>query len=285
MRTFLYVPGDREDRIPKALRSGADAVILDLEDAVAPPAKPRARRVVAAALARHPDGGDREVVIGVRVNAEGSGLLADDLRALEPRWAAVDFLVLPMVDSAADVRAFGIRIERLSRALGRADAPRIVPLIETAAGVIAAADIAAAHPSVWTLALGPADLSAQLGIDLTPEGAALMAARSALVLAAAAAGLRRPIDGPWLNVSDTDGLRTWCASGRRLGFGAAQAVHPRQLQTIREAFRATDAQRRRAEAILAAVAAAPDGPGAFRLDDGTMVDAPVIARARDVLDG
>ena len=277
LRTVLYVPGDRPDRVAKALVSGADCVVVDLEDAVAPERKAAARAGAVQGIS-----GDRApaCAVGVRLNALASGLLADDLAALAPVWSRLDVLLLPMTPDAGTVQQVAALLDRVDGAAG----PMLVPMIETAAGVLAAASIAAAGDRVLTLALGPADLSAELGLQLTPEGLELLHVRSQLVLAAAAAGRIGPIDGPWLDVSDDAGLTAAATAARRLGFSGMQVLHPRQLPTVREAFAPSAAQLTWARSVDAAFEEArARGVASIRLPDGTFVDPPIAARARALL--
>ena len=276
-RTLLYVPGDRPDRVAKALTSGADCVVVDLEDAVAPDRKTAARAATATALAAAPVGG---CALGVRVNALATGLLGDDVAALRPVWSRLDLLMVPMVADAETVVAVAALLDEVDGGAG----PRLLPMVETAAGVLAAAQIAAASPRVLTLALGPADLAADLGVDLTPQGLELLHVRSQLVLAAAAAGRPGPVDGPWLDVAGEAGLAESAVAARRLGFSGKQAVHPRQLATVARVFDPTPDQLAWARAVDEAFTAAEArGVAALRLSDGTFVDPPVAARARSLL--
>jgi citrate lyase subunit beta/citryl-CoA lyase len=277
LRTLLYVPGDRPERIPKALASGADCAVVDLEDAVAPGQKSLARAETVRVLAAQAPGACR---VGVRVNALGSGLLTDDLAALAPVWERIDVVLLPMTPDAATVR----ECVGMFEALEAEEGPAVVPMVETAAGVLAAAEIAAASPRVLTVALGPADLSAELGVTLTPDGVELLHVRSRLVLAAAAAGRVGPIDGPWLDVADGAGLAGAAAGARRLGFSGMQLIHPAQVDAATRAFAPTAAELDRARAVDAAFRNAESrGIGSIRLDDGTFVDLPVAVRARALL--
>lgn len=276
-RTWLFVPGDHPQRISKALTSGADYAVLDLEDAVAPSRKAAARQAVRDALAAVPGPGCR---VGVRLNAPATGLLEDDVAALRTVWERIDVLLLPMTPDAATVGEVCGLLHRVDGG----DGPRLLPMVETAAGVLAAAEIAAADPRVLTLALGPADLSAELGIELTADGRELLHARSQLVLAAAAAGRIGPVDGPWLDLADGEGLARSAAVARRLGFSGKLAIHPRQLPSVREAFGPDAAQLAWARAVDAAFTEAQArGVSSIRLTDGTFVDPPVAARARALL--
>lgn len=267
----LFVPADRPDRVEKALKLGVDAVIVDLEDAVAPAQKAFARKALAELLG----GTTPECGVYVRVNGPGEPeLLAADIEALTPCWTAVDGVVLPKAESADDVHC-------LDRLL---PAKRLVPIVESALGVENAPSIAGASASVVTLVFGVADLSAELGVVPSADGLELLAARSRLVLACAQARIAKPIDGPWLVLDDEAGLTASAAHARRLGFGGKAAIHPAQLRAIRAAFAPTADEVAWARRVVAAFEAADEaGVGAVRLDDGTFIDAPIAARARSIL--
>jgi citrate lyase subunit beta / citryl-CoA lyase len=283
VRSFLYVPGDRPDRIAVALASPADCVVVDLEDSVASSGKAEARSQAVAAIAA---GTARPGRVAVRVNAFESGLFEDDLSALERVWGRLDFIVHPMTADASTVAAVVLRLEAQD---SECPGPLLIPLVETAAGVLSAREISAADPRVFTVALGPADLSAELGVIPTARGEELQGARSLLVLAAAAAGRERPIDGPWLDLADEDGLRQSVATGRHLGFSGKQVIHPRQIQVVHDGFAPTADELAWARRVVSAFEAAEaEGTASIRLDDGTFVDYPVarraaalVARARD----
>ncbi|GAA2413735.1 HpcH/HpaI aldolase/citrate lyase family protein [Nonomuraea africana] len=255
--TWLYVPGDRPERFDKAVASGADVVIIDLEDAVAPSRKEEARRHVRAYLR----GGAPAVHVRINDPATDQGRL--DLRALE--GIPLAGVRVPKVDSPAAVDLVDL------------DAP-VHALLESAAGVVNAMAIAA-HPRVAGVALGEQDLIAQLSI--TDEGA-LDQLRVGAVLAAAAAGLPPVPMSVYANVADDAGLLASTRRGRGLGLFGRTAIHPRQLPVIREAFRPSEEEVAGARQVVAAAEAAGD-VGAVALRDGRFVDAPVIARARRTL--
>jgi citrate lyase subunit beta / citryl-CoA lyase len=285
LRTFLFVPGDRPDRIAKAYRSGADCVIVDLEDAVAGARKVEARHSAVAAIGREAQAdGPGRTWLAIRVNGAASGLMAQDIAGLAPVWTKLDFIVLPMADvpSVGEVTALMDAVERHGST--SPEGPRIIALIETAESVLNAAGVAAADPRVAALALGPADLAKQLGLTLTADGRELLLARSQLVLAAAAAGLRPPIDGPWFNLRDETGLRTSTEQARRLGFGAKQVLHPRQIGPVQQILAPTAEQIAWAREVDTAFAEAEQrGVASIQLPDGTFVDYPVAHRARALL--
>jgi citrate lyase subunit beta / citryl-CoA lyase len=282
LRTLLFVPGDRPDRIPKAAAAGADGIAIDLEDAVALARKEAARIAVAESLASLPPGGP---VITVRINAVDTGLAEADVEALEPVLGRVDVVIVPMSSSPAAVRSAAALLDRAEARAGlERGRTKLLPLVETAAGIAEARDIAAADARVHTLAFGPADLSRELGVTPTPDGEELFVARSQLVLAAAAAGRPKPIDGPHLDLDDADGLARSAERARRLGFGGKQVLHPRQVPTVAAAFAPSTQElqwARRVDAAFREAEAA--GVSSIRLDDGTFVDYPIAHRARALL--
>ncbi|USX53946.1 CoA ester lyase [Lentzea sp. HUAS12] len=249
-RSFLFVPGDRPDRFAKALASGADAVILDLEDAVAPEHKTRAREHVRAWLAS----GNRAIV---RINAAGTPWHRDDVEATRHSASA---LMVPKAETPADLD-LGVPT---------------IPLIETAAGVLNAATLCKADTALRP-AFGSIDLATQLGVDHHSH-LALRHARSTVVLASAAAGRGGPIDGVTTALDSPDVLAADLDHALALGFTAKLCVHPRQVAAVNRAFVPSRAQLRWARAVIVASA---DGSAAAH--DGQMVDLPLVSRARALL--
>ncbi|MEV4619194.1 aldolase/citrate lyase family protein [Asanoa sp. NPDC049573] len=253
--TSLYVPGDRPDRFAKAVASGADAVILDLEDAVAPARKAAAREAVGVFLATA-----HEVPCEVRVATPA------DIPALAglPGLAA---LRLPKVSSPADVTA----------AAALAPGTPLHVILETAVGVESAFAIATADPAVASIGLGEADLRSDLGVT---DDAGLAWARGRVVVAARAAGLPPPAMSVHTDLSNLDELFATTVAGRRLGFLGRAAIHPRQLPVIEAAFRPAPAEVERARTLLAAVS--ETGGGAL-LPDGRFADRAMLDGARRVI--
>jgi citrate lyase subunit beta/citryl-CoA lyase len=282
LRTLLFVPGDRPDRIPKAAAAGADGIAVDLEDAVALSRKEEARQAVAETLPGLPADGP---VVAVRINGVDSAFAEADVAALEPVLGRVDLVIVPMCSTPDAVHAVAALLDAAEARAGlEPGRTGIVPLVETAAGIADARAVASADPRVRTLTFGPADLSRELGVTPTADGEELFVARSQLVLATAAAGRPKPIDGPHLDLDDADGLARAAARARRLGFGGKQVLHPRQIPVVAAAFAPTaeelDRARRIDEAFREAEAA---GVSSIRLDDGTFVDYPIAHRARALL--
>ncbi|RKN40173.1 HpcH/HpaI aldolase/citrate lyase family protein [Streptomyces hoynatensis] len=261
--TWLYAPGDRPGVVAKALRSGADVVLVDLEDAVAPERKSYALDATAELLSSVPP-----VPVHVRVNALTGPLAEREVRRLAP-LPGLDGLRLPKVNGPGDVaRVVGWAGERV---------PPLYPLLESALGVELAFAVATAHPAVAGIALGEADLRADLGVS---DGSGLAWPRGRAVVAARAAGLAPPPQSVYPDVRDTAGLARSCAQGRALGFLGRTAIHPRQLPVIEEAYLPTEAEvAQAAEVVRAAVTDA----GALALPDGRFVDAAVVAGARRTL--
>ncbi|MBZ9887355.1 CoA ester lyase [Mesorhizobium sp. M7A.F.Ca.US.006.04.2.1] len=249
----LFVPADRPERFEKADRSGADTVIIDLEDAVAPAAKDGARSNLHHALTlRNPT--------YVRVNGQDSSWYAADLAAL--RTLGLRRICLPKAQSAATldavVRVLGGDIE-------------IIALIETARGLEAAGALAA-HSHVARLAFGPADFALDLGVPASHDLKAHAMMR--LAVASRAAGKPLPLDGPSFEVTDTARLATECRQALDHGAGGKLCIHPAQTSHVSSAFQPSDEQLRWAQRV---VDAARDG--AARLVDGRMIDAPIVAQA------
>ncbi|MFD4695786.1 CoA ester lyase [Streptomyces sp. NBC_00683] len=256
--TWLYVPGDRPEVVRKALRSGAHVVIVDLEDAVAPDRKEYARAATAELLT---DPGTADAVpVHVRVHGE------DDVKALAG-LPGLSGMRLPKITHAASVH----------HVAALAPGVALYPLLESAMAIEHAYSIASAHHDVRGVALGEADLRADLGVR---DDAGLDWPRSRLVVAARAAGLDPPAMSVFTDVKDLSGLRSSCAHGRDLGLLGRAAIHPRQLPVIERAFRPTSREVEAAEQIVEASRAQA---GAMALPDGRFVDAAVVATAQRTL--
>jgi len=271
LRSWLYVPGDREEVLGKAFTRGADAVILDLEDAVAPDRKQIARTLVVTALAAAPRNGSPSV--WVRVNATD---LAADVRAvMHPELTGI-------VLAKADLDRIAELDDVLRAAETGANAPRgiaLVPLIETARGLSEVTAIAR-HPRVRNLALGEADLVGELGVD-QDDDTAVAVVRMPLVVASAAAGILAPTGPTSTDYRDMEALRASTRTLVRQGFRARSAIHPAQVSVINDVLTPSPADVAHARAQVDQFEAA--GGGAARGADGIMVDAATIRTARDVL--
>lgn len=255
--TFLFVPGGRPERFEKAMSSGADVVILDLEDAVAPNAKDNARAVVSTFL-------DEERPVVVRPNAIGTPWHDSDMQAIsKPGLAGV---LLPKSEHAEDLEILKARYPHVP----------LLPLIETARGFANIPELARIE-GVCRFVFGTVDFQLDMGID--GEGDELLFFRSQMVLESRLAGLVAPIDGVSLAINDQVALGTESARARRLGFTGKLCIHPAQVPVVATAFQPTEDELETARRI---VAAADASPGVVVVD-GRMVDRPVIEMARRIL--
>ena len=285
MRSLLFVPGDDEKKLAKALTAGADALIVDLEDSVAAAAKSAARAIVAAFLVEA-----RQLAIRprlyVRVNPFASGLTAADLDAVVP--AAPDGVALPKCLGGADVQRLGANLAVREAEHGLADgSTRIIAIAtESARALFGFASYRGASGRLEGLAWGGEDLSADLGAETNrlPDGAYAgpYALARTLTLVGAVAAETRPIDAVATNFRDLDGLRAETLAARRDGFVAKMAIHPAQVLVINEVFSVSPEAIARARAIVAAFDAAPDA-GVVALD-GEMLDLPHLKRAKRLPD-
>lgn len=255
LRLPLFVPGDRPERFAKAEASGADCVIIDLEDAVAPEAKDLARTCAGRhELSRKP--------VLVRINGVGSPWFEDDLAALAV--ASISGVVLPKAERDTDIRAVRDSLGDVA----------VVPLIETARGLINVAETLSAA-GVAVAAFGSLDLALDLGSS--PSWEALSLARQHLVLHSRLAGLPGPLDGVTTNFTDPDLVEADARRAAELGFSGKLLIHPAQAEPAQRGLQPSDEAVRQAERIVAA------GTGGAVQVDGTMVDRPLVERAMHVL--
>ena len=265
-RSWLFTPATRPDRFAKAAAAGADVAILDLEDAVAPADKSRARTIALDYLT------DRPAAEGVRhalrINGLDTPAGISDLDALIGSRAAPDFLVLPKTETAGHLQI----LDRLLTAAGKQ--ARLIGLIESARGLAAVAAIASATPRVAGLMLGAADLAADLGAAVAWEPLAF--ARGHLIAACALAGVT-PIDAPFFNLHDEAGFTREVAAAVAFGFAAKAAIHPAQISAINAALTPTPEAVEKARTVLAENA---KGVGTV---DGQMIDEAVARKARRTL--
>ncbi|MBW9332307.1 CoA ester lyase [Herbaspirillum sp. RU 5E] len=262
--SYLFVPANRPERYERALESGADAVIVDLEDAVALPQKEEAR----ATLARWLRGNGPQPRLWVRINAADTVWHGDDLLTFSALSMAG--IVLP---KAEDPKTLSAIARRLGPGRG------LIVLIESAAGLAAMREIAAV-PGVQRLAFGSIDAQVDLGMQCGPEEEELMHFRIEMVMASRLAGIAPPIDGVTTDFNDDALLTRMVQRARRMGFGAKLCIHPRQVEAVRRGFMPSEQELVWAEEVMAAVRAS-DG-GAISLK-GKMVDKPVILQAEKFL--
>lgn len=258
-RSFLFVPGNRPERFDKAWQSGADAVVIDLEDAVAPSDKPAARENVKRWL--NPDRASY-----LRVNGADTEWFSEDLALLS--LAGIAGVMLPKAESPAQIHAIAGQCARQLR---------VIPLIETAIGLWNAESIARA-PQIERLAFGSVDFQLDCGIG--GEREELLFARSQLVVVSRVAGLLPPVDGVTLDIDDANVLKQDVVRARSLGFSGKLCIHPKQVALVNAGFMPQLAEMRWAEQVMQAVTHC--GENAIRLD-GKIIDRPVIERARAIL--
>ena len=261
--TYLFVPGNRPERFDKALASGADAVILDLEDAVAPDDKARARANIGEWIDGHPDAAPRIVV---RINDAATPWFAGDLDLL--RASGISVAMLPKAERGEQVAA-------VIDALGAQG--RVLPIIETAQG-LANVDEVARAPGVQRLVFGTLDYGVDL--DLSGDERGLVYPSARIAIASRCAGIASPVAGVTPSIDDDARVLADLAFARAFGFGAKLCIHPRQVGVVREAMQPTADELAWARKVLAA---AEHSDGAVQVD-GKMVDRPVILKARAILE-
>lgn len=276
-RSLLFVPAHVDRFVARAHERGADGVILDLEDAVPPAEKPAARAKLAAAIASV---GRNGTAVMVRANHGLRDLSRDLEAAAQPGLAAI---VLPKVEEPGFVREVAATLAELEAERGLPDgAIRLVLQVETPGALFVLPAIAAAHPRVAALTLGPEDYATAMGA--VPEPEALFAPNYAVLAAARAAGvLPLGFVGSLANYNDLDTFAVQARQARRLGFRGAMVVHPSQVAILNDAFAPTAEEIAWARRVVDADAAArAEGRGAFEVD-GRMADAPVVRRAEEIL--
>ena len=279
-RSLLFVCGAEAAALEAARDSAADTLILDLEDTVTPDRKPRARDLVAESLRRPARAGLERTV---RVNPPATSWFAADVAAVVA--AGADALVVPKVETPADVRLVARRLERAERASGRpAGAVGLLALVETPLGVLDAHVIAGAHARLAALVIGHVDLSRTLGIkEAGAMAGTILHARCHLVLAAKATG-RQAVDAVFMDLDDPDGLAAEARQGLALGFTGKLVIDERQVAPVHAAFRPSDAEIAYARRLVAAwEAAVVAGTGVF-VFEGRVIDRPVVEAERTVLE-
>jgi len=285
-RSFLFAPGNVARRVEKALTLEADAIIVDLEDSVALAEKAATRKSVAEALRRPRRGRGY-----VRVNAPSSEFCYRDL--VETLHRQVDGVVVPKIESAADLHAVDWLMANLEREFGvEPGTLDLIPQIETAAGVqrvdrILQARSLRPYKAPWRVkrvAFGGADYAHQLGLTVGMDEAELADARARVVLSSRAAGLEGPLDSPWFHFREAEGFARALERSRRSGFQGRLCVHPDQLGPVNAAYLPSAAELERAERIVAAFRDAEARGEAAVQVDGEMIDYPVAYRAQTLID-
>lgn len=272
--TALFVPAVQPDRFEKALGSGADAVIIDLEDAVASAAKSAAREMLRDRLPYL----DRRVPVGIRVNAMSTAHVDLDVALVGELIGSLDFLVLPEVQGPGEVNAF-LALLRSVSSPDEVDRISILALIESSAGLLNAPAIASV-PEVRRLALGSADLAEEWDVAPSAEGREFDFALQQLVVASRASELNGPIDSPHMNVQDHAGLSRRAASAAGLGVKGKLCIHPAQVKPAAAAFVVSGDEYLRLQEVIEVFARMEaTGDSSVRLSDGSFVDYPVYRRA------
>lgn len=281
LRTALFVPGNRPDRIVKAFGTGADVIIIDLEDAVPVSEKESSRQNVREKVAQFADR-----MILVRTNALGSDFIKGDLDTAIVE--GVNGIILPKVEGADDITKINtllIEVEK-NRALPEGTI-RVFPLIESAAAVQHIYDIVSAKTKpdrMYTAMFGAADYTLDIGIDMTMEGHELFYARSRIAIACRAAGIAPPVDTPFMiDIKNTDALISDARRAKELGFQGKLVIHPTQVEPCNKIFSPLPEEIRKAEKIVKAFEEAEvTGMAAIQLQ-GTFIDYAVVKRSKDIL--
>ncbi|MHB1126229.1 MAG: HpcH/HpaI aldolase/citrate lyase family protein [Bacillota bacterium] len=277
LRSILFAPGNDLRKAQKALAAGADAVILDLEDAVAVNEKPRAREVIREALAL-----PRQSRLYVRVNGVGTAFLVGDLQAVV--HDGVDGLMLPKAENAEDVRAVDTAIAQLEKERGLTPGQmELIPLVESALGVWSALGTARSCSRVRCMAFGALDFTLDIGTSYSKEGTEIAYARSRMVLASRVAGIEPPIDTVFPDTRDHGGLEKDCRLARQLGFQGKLLIHPLQVETTNRIFSPQTEEIAFSLKVVEAFNQAMESGTAVLQVEGKMVDRPVVIRAQRVL--
>lgn len=278
-RSLLYIPGNNPGMIQNCAIYGADGVLLDLEDSISLSEKDSARKLVKHALLSLDFGSVERVV---RINGRDTPFFEPDLREIIP--AQPDAVRIPKIDSPEDILAADEIITSLEEEHGmERGSVGIHAMLETARAIVNTPAIAAVSPRILGLTIGGQDLAADMGITITREGLEMLYAKSAVILAAKAFGLLA-FDTVYTDIGDLYGLREAAAQSVALGFSGKAAIHPSQIAVIHEAFTPPEKDVLRAERIVRAAKEAEARHLGVVAVDGRMVDAPVVAQARRVLE-
>lgn len=277
LRSFLFAPGNHARRVEKALSLDADAVILDLEDAVATAEKRATRDAIVAALAR-----PRRSLLYVRVNAIDSEFCYGDVAAIVR--PGLDGIILPKVETATGLATADWLLAQLEREHGLA--PRaidLIPIIETARGLGHIDAILAPGTRVRRIAFGAGDFTLDVDMAWSRNEAELAYARAKIVTASRAAGIEAPLDTVWVDLADAEGLEASARTALGFGFQGKMCIHPNQIAVVHRVFTPNEAEIAFAERVAAAFARAEaEGSAAIQLD-GKFIDYPIVYRAQRVL--
>jgi citrate lyase subunit beta / citryl-CoA lyase len=277
LRSFLFAPGNHARRVEKALTLPADAVILDLEDAVAVTEKPATRELVVATF-----GKPRQGRLYVRVNAYGTEWCYADIVTIAR--SGLDGIILPKVETADQLRSIDWLLANLERERGLpAGEIDLIPIIETALGMSNIGTIAASGSRTQRLAFGAGDYTLDLGMVWSRDEAELLPARSAVVMASRAAGIEPPLDTVWADLRDAEGFARSAECAAALGFQGKMCIHPDQIVVTNAAFSPSAQQLSWAARVVSAFEEAEaKGLASIQLD-GQFIDYPIVQRARQVI--
>jgi citrate lyase subunit beta/citryl-CoA lyase len=278
-RSFLFAPGNHARKVEKVFGCGADNVILDLEDAVATAEKVATRALIVEALKKKPGGCGAYV----RVNAYGTDFCYGDAAAVVGPW--LDGIVFPMVESREQMIAFDWLIAGLERERGMpVGGIDIIPIVETAKGLAAARDIAAAGTRVRRMAFGAGDYTLDMNMEWTLDESELEHARTEMVVASRAAGLDAPLDTVWVHIKDLDNLEKSARRARQLGFQGKMCIYPPQVEVVNRVYTPSDEEIAFARRVVDAFdKAEKEGSSSIQLD-GFFIDYPIVYKARKTLE-
>jgi citrate lyase subunit beta/citryl-CoA lyase len=278
LRSFLFAPGNHARRVEKALSLEADAVILDLEDAVATAEKRTTRDAVIAALTR-----PRRPLLYVRVNAVDTEFCYGDLAAIVR--PGLDGIILPKVESAGGLATVDWLLAQIEREHGLVSrAIELIPIIETARGLNQIDAILASGTRVKRVAFGAGDFTLDVNMAWSRNEAELTYARAKIATASRAAGIEAPLDTVWIDLADEEGLEASARTALGFGFQGKMCIHPNQIAVVNRVFTPSEAEIALAERVVAAFARAEaEGSAAIQLD-GKFIDYPIVYRAQRVLE-
>lgn len=277
-RSFLFAPGNHPRKVEKVFDAGSDAVILDLEDAVANNEKVATRSAVADALKR-----PRNNLGYVRINGFDTEFCFGDLEAIV--GSGLDGIVLPMVENDAQLLAVDWAVTNLERKAGlEPGGIDLIPILETGKGIAALSDIAGCGSRIRRMAFGAGDYTLDMNMEWTLDEVELDDARSRMVLASRAADLEPPLDTVWIHIRDLDGMRRSSERAKRMGFQGKMCIYPPQVVVVNEVFSPGAAEIEHAERVVAAFEAAEkEGSSSIQLD-GYFIDYPIVYKAQRLLE-